>query len=345
MKNKILSLISLLLTVCVLFGCSRVEPNDLMGGAEQDLLNDFGNYDASADIPSDVVAALDYMVENYTNGIRKIDEDDVEVDEITDDEEKDDLEEKSFEAKTREDVVRKMVDALGKTEKGVTLKIPSSMYNSNFILDIYENEIDGVYIIESMGLNAFVTGYYRDLLTNSYVVDVEFVYMNFDGFKNGCTLAELREMKRQAKQKAEELVKELKLEALSEYEAVKAVNSYLCETITYSEGNSPYEPVQHTVYGALINGDCVCEGYAKAAQLLFQMCGIESYYVVGDTSGGPHGWNLVKVDGEYYQLDVTWNDADLYKNKYFLVTDEYMRLSRRWDESRYPASAKEPYKN
>lgn len=345
MAKRLISLISLLLVIAMLAGCSNTDPTDILGGAELDILSDYSNFDASQGIPDDVVAALDYMVDNYTNGIKKIDKDDVKDDEVTDEDKKEDLGKKSKDTSTREKIVGELVAALADTEKGVTLRIPASMYSDDFIVDLYNEEIDGIYVIESMGVNAFTMSYYKDIITNTYVVDVTFVYLNFDGFTNGCSLDELRAMKKQVKQEAERLVDELKLEALSEYEAVKAVNEYLCDKITYSAGSSPFKPIQHTVYGALIDGDCVCEGYSKAAQLLFQMCGIESYYVTGDTSGGPHGWNIVKVDGDYYQLDITWNDVPGHSNKYFLVTDEYMKLSRTWDTSRFPKTANKPYKN
>ena len=91
--------------------------------------------------------------------------------------------------------------------------------------------------------------------------------------------------------------------------------------------------------------EIVCEGFAKATQLLFTLCGVESYYVIGDTPTGGHGWNIVKVNGNYYQLDVTWNDADGSPNQYFLVTDDYMSLSRTWDRSKYPKTSNKPYSN
>ena len=51
-------------------------------------------------------------------------------------------------------------------------------------------------------------------------------------------------------------------------------------------------------------GESVCEGYSKAYTMLLAKAGIESYLV----SGNNHMWNLVKIDGEYYQTDVTWDD-------------------------------------
>ena len=52
----------------------------------------------------------------------------------------------------------------------------------------------------------------------------------------------------------------------------------------------------------------VCQGYALLALKMLRELGIETLYVVGEVNTGPHAWNLVKVDGEWYHLDTTWND-------------------------------------
>ena len=68
------------------------------------------------------------------------------------------------------------------------------------------------------------------------------------------------------------------------------------------------------ICGAFLNGKSVCVGYARALQYLLQKCGIESAEVVGETyredgtKSGRHAWTLIKVDGEYYHIDTTWDD-------------------------------------
>lgn len=346
MKKRIVSLIALVLMLSMLFGCSSPNANndELLNDAEKNLMLGYSNYDGSNDIPDDLAAAFDFMVQNYTDGVHVIDEDDVQEEEIVEEEEKENLEKKSEDVKAREDIAKAMVKALSTTEPSVNLKIPADLYTEDLLMDIFENDINGIYPIEAMGVNALTQSFYRNYADKTVVVELTFTYLNYDGFDNGCTLDELRRMKKEAKAEAERVVEKLNLKALSDYEKVKAVNDYLCDIAEYSEGVSPYEPIQHTVYGCLIDGDCVCEGYAKAAQLLFQMSGLETYYVVGDTAGGGHAWNIVKVDGEYYQLDVTWNDVPGYENEFFLVTDEYMKHTRVWDYSKFPKTAKKPYK-
>lgn len=70
-----------------------------------------------------------------------------------------------------------------------------------------------------------------------------------------------------------------------------------------------------TICGVFINGTAVCEGYARAVQYLLQKCGIECAEAVGKINKEPgerdsyHAWNIVKIDGDYYYLDATWDDS------------------------------------
>lgn len=63
-----------------------------------------------------------------------------------------------------------------------------------------------------------------------------------------------------------------------------------------------------SAYGALVNGKAVCAGYARAFQYLLMRAGIQSYYVVGESQEQAHGWNMVKIDEEWYYVDPTWDD-------------------------------------
>ncbi len=69
-------------------------------------------------------------------------------------------------------------------------------------------------------------------------------------------------------------------------------------------------PAMHTAYGALVKGDAVCDGYAKAYQYLLQKVGVYSHMVTGWGAGGGHAWNLVNLDGKWYYTDLTWDDQN-----------------------------------
>ena len=75
-------------------------------------------------------------------------------------------------------------------------------------------------------------------------------------------------------------------------------------------------------------GEAVCEGYARAYKMLLETAGIESYCVCDDLPAGGHAWNIVKVEGKYYQCDATWGDkgsGNPTEYQYFLTTNAKMK--------------------
>lgn len=113
---------------------------------------------------------------------------------------------------------------------------------------------------------------------------------------------------------------------LSDFELELALHDWICETTTYDHGaakDPDSNPLAFTAYGALVQGKAVCEGYSRAAQLLLNTFGIKATLVVGtDHTGSDHMWNLVQINGEWYHLDLTWDDDDdTYYHYYFNLSD------------------------
>ena len=115
----------------------------------------------------------------------------------------------------------------------------------------------------------------------------------------------------------------------SVYDNIKMVHNYLIDNIEYDSSVSSRNT--YDIYGALVNGKCVCEGYAKAFKYILDGMGIESTLVIGKATNSTgksesHAWNYVKLDGNYYAVDATWDDpivvngvaSDSMKYKYFL---------------------------
>ncbi|MBQ8752030.1 MAG: hypothetical protein IJZ13_02885 [Clostridia bacterium] len=93
-------------------------------------------------------------------------------------------------------------------------------------------------------------------------------------------------------------------------------------------------PFAFTAYGALVEGKAVCEGYARAFQLLCRRAGLPCVTVNGvDLSNNTaHMWNLVTVDGAPYHVDVTWDDQlDAALHVYFNQTTEEISRTHRLD--------------
>lgn len=95
---------------------------------------------------------------------------------------------------------------------------------------------------------------------------------------------------------------------MSDLDKVIAAHDYLTETASYKE----VDEYSYTAYSIFVRKEGVCQGYSFAFQCLMDYCGIECYYVA--SASIDHGWNLVKLDGEYYYVDVTADDPMLTYN-------------------------------
>lgn len=101
-----------------------------------------------------------------------------------------------------------------------------------------------------------------------------------------------------------------------DYEKEKSVHNALIERIDYNLA----APMNQSAYSALVDGQTVCAGYARAFQYLMQKLGIPCYYCTG-YSGQNHAWNIVKLGEDYYNVDVTWDDTRPATYTYFNKSD------------------------
>ena len=139
------------------------------------------------------------------------------------------------------------------------------------------------------------------------------------------TLCKTRE--KQLHEKVEEIYKNV-TPTMSDYEIELFFHDYICKNTVYSDKSEG----GYTAYDALLQGHAVCEGYARAMQLLLQRAGIPSYLVTGssrrpnsDAIEG-HMWNVVRIGGQNYYLDVTWDDMNIsgfntVQHTYFNLTE------------------------
>lgn len=129
----------------------------------------------------------------------------------------------------------------------------------------------------------------------------------------------------------EKITKSLVNTNMSTLEKVKIINEYIINRYEYD-----YTQKSISVYSALTTSVAVCQGYSMTAYKMLNYAGVENRIIVGTLKGVPHSWNSVKIDGNWYQLDITNNDS-IEKNKYFLVSDETLSLHQySWDREKYP---------
>lgn len=133
------------------------------------------------------------------------------------------------------------------------------------------------------------------------------------------------------------------------FDAELYIHDYIIDTCAYSNTGAEDES---SAYGALVKGAAACEGYAKAAKLLLDLAGIDCFVLGGmakNAQGGyeSHMWNTVNIEGDFYNLDTTWDDpVSLGESEasdpvypYFNITDREIGKTHKDFSSLYPCTA------
>ncbi len=97
----------------------------------------------------------------------------------------------------------------------------------------------------------------------------------------------------------------------SDYEKERYVHNRLSELFDYQRNS-----LDQSAYSGLVLNKTVCAGYARSFSYIMTRLGIPCYLCTG-YAGEPHGWNIIKLDGDYYNVDVTWDDTGTEKPYYY----------------------------
>ena len=92
-------------------------------------------------------------------------------------------------------------------------------------------------------------------------------------------------------------------EGLSDYEQVVYFYTWLGEHVKYESGKN-----DQSIIGVFLENKAVCNGYAESFQYLCNKAGIECTTASGYGTNESHAWNLIKLNDQYYWVDVTWGD-------------------------------------
>lgn len=153
---------------------------------------------------------------------------------------------------------------------------------------------------------------------------------------------------------------ELITEDMTDFQKELAVHDWIVEHGSYDQtvhsnaghsGRTGYRDP----YGILVGGYGNCLGYSTTFQLLMDLCDVECITVVGAAfdSLEDHAWNMVKLDGEWYCVDVTWDDPTMgngntnsvVRHRYFNVTSQHMRdTDHQWDYLYVPEATATHYR-
>lgn len=166
------------------------------------------------------------------------------------------------------------------------------------------------------------------------------------------------------KNKVNEIISSIIKPEMSQLDKELAIHDYIVSHTRYDNENFIKNTIPdegHMQYGALINGVAVCDGYARAFQVLLNAVGIESVVINGgefDSLYGSledeqvnntgenkidwkHAWNIVKIDNNYFQVDVTSDDpvtkdgTSVLSHLYFNISDSQMSVDHEWEKAYY----------
>lgn len=160
-----------------------------------------------------------------------------------------------------------------------------------------------------------------------------------------------RETKEQMKvvnREVKKALKKLSLKGKNQYQKIKAIHDYIVNMVNYDTTYRKY-----TAYDAIINKSCVCQGYALLTYKMMLEEKIPCRYITGVANGGPHAWNIVKLNGKWYHLDTTFDDPissrPILSHKYFLIGSETIKKDHTMDaefntsvfQDKYPISTED----
>lgn len=129
-------------------------------------------------------------------------------------------------------------------------------------------------------------------------------------------------------------------------EFLKKIYLYLCNNNRYADEAFEQKKPRawlYTIQGALLNGMCTSLGLALVLGYLLEMAGIETILMTGNVQRGgktvQNAWNLVRLDGEYFHIDIGSQMTDKTDDPeaYFLLKDENLKeLGYEWSAEVYP---------
>ena len=159
---------------------------------------------------------------------------------------------------------------------------------------------------------------------------------------NDYTEDELRQMYTALDEAADDIISQIPAGS-DDYRTALFIHDQLVQNTRYATEKTglTYNGLWGNSYGCLVDGSAVCQGYAEAYQLIMQKLGNECGVCSGISDRGSHAWNYLKLDGDYYWVDVTWDDPESesdegsLRHNYFMINDEMLLRTRNIGSENY----------
>lgn len=184
--------------------------------------------------------------------------------------------------------------------------------------------------------------YYSGLMSVRFTYPNEIVInLSFDFDEN-----ETIELKKRLNKQTISFLKSINLSDKTVEERVRAIHDLLSSKVMYDKNcidtntidHSEESKFAHSILGVMLNRRAVCDGIAKAFKYLLNAIDIGSIVILGEATPSSffksgtninHAWNIVKIEGNNYYTDVTWDIAEAYNNhisyNYYNLTEFQIR--------------------
>ena len=236
------------------------------------------------------------------------------------------MENSTFYYETLSDVQKKYYRLIGSgimnLDENITIEITKDKY-----YETYKSDIE-------VALTAFLSDHPEVFFVNDkYEISLQdFIAVKVLRLKLNYVSKEKNEIV-QMEEKLEQVIEKITDEAKSyktDYEKELFIHDYIATSTSYYnyENYEDIPAIKHTAYSALVENSAVCDGITKAFQLVLSENDIESVFVTGSTEDVAHAWSKVKIDNDYYNVDLTSDktlnatNKNLVVHSYFNVTDE-----------------------
>ncbi len=117
--------------------------------------------------------------------------------------------------------------------------------------------------------------------------------------------------------------------SMDDMQKALVLHDYVCDLANYEKAGE----VSHSAYGFFKDQKIVCAGYSLAYSYLLNKVGVQCEYM--SSSKMHHAWNLIKIKGNWYHADLTYDDVYCYnqhenirgamKHNFFLKSDEFIK--------------------
>jgi hypothetical protein len=129
-------------------------------------------------------------------------------------------------------------------------------------------------------------------------------------------LSTLTKDERQVLEKAQQVVRQAQEESQTGLMLELKLHDWICANVSYTTSNTDFTQIEDaprtlTAVGALLDGQANCQGYTDAFYLLGTLAGFNVDRMSGFSGDDRHMWNTIELDGRWFVVDVTADDAPI----------------------------------